>query len=278
MIITIKMTGHSSTCLEIAAQVGILLVLQYSLMVVTFRFIQAALLWCEQEKTSSNLPAKRKCIEDFQQESAPGFRHFQTAFNLLAASNLGIGLLAMPCLRFLQGKLQKVLKQWNYHDLTKMPQKCLQADSILFAKKLLSWFKENKRDLPWRKESSRYRILVTEKLLQQTDVAHVVKIYEKFFDYYPTLEALAAADQEEIANTIKPLGFWRIRSRDLKLLANQLLDQYYGVIPCDKHKLLQLFGIGDYIANAVLCFGFGRKEALVDVNVRRVAKRLFFWK
>ena len=109
-------------------------------------------------------------------------------------------------------------------------------------------------------------------------MAHVVKIYEKFFDYYPTLEALAAADQEEIANTIKPLGFWRIRSRDLKLLANQLLDQYYGVIPCDKHKLLQLFGIGDYIANAVLCFGFGRKEALVDVNVRRVAKRLFFWK
>lgn len=61
------------------------------------------------------------------------------------------------------------------------------------------------------------------------------------------------------------------------MLANQLLNQYYGVIPSDKHKLLQLFGVGDYIANAVLCFEFGKKEALIDVNVRRVAKR-FFWK
>ena len=159
-----------------------------------------------------------------------------------------------------------------------MPQKCIEADSMLFARKLLMWFKENKRDLPWRKECSRYRILVTEKLPQQTDVAHVAKIYGKFFDRYPTLGSLAAADQEEIARTIKALGFWRIRSRDLKLLASQLLNQYCGVIPGDKQKLLQLFGVGDYIANAVSCFGFGKEEALIDVNVRRVAKRLFYWK
>jgi A/G-specific adenine glycosylase len=91
--------------------------------------------------------------------------------------------------------------------------------SLLFVKRLLHWFNENKRDLPWRKESSSYKILIAEKLLQQTDVAHVIKVYDNFFNSYPTLRALADAKQEEIEETIKSLGFWRVRARDIKRMA-----------------------------------------------------------
>lgn len=142
----------------------------------------------------------------------------------------------------------------------------------------MHWFKDNKRDLPWRRESEPYRILIAEKLLQQTDVGHVLKVYDDFFKKYPTLQALAEVKQRDVENTIRPLGFWRIRARDFKNMAKQLLDEYSGEIPRDKQELLEVFGVGRYVADAVACFGFGKKEAVVDVNVRRVAKRLFFWK
>jgi adenine-specific DNA glycosylase len=106
----------------------------------------------------------------------------------------------------------------------------------------------------------------------------VLKAYSSFLNKYPTLETLANAKQEEIEQILRPLGFWRIRARDLKRLSTQLLEEYSGEIPSDSKKLLQLFGVGDYVAKAVSCFGFGNKEAIVDVNVRRLAKRLFFWK
>ena len=122
-----------------------------------------------------------------------------------------------------------------------------QDKSKVFAKRLLRWFKYNNRDLPWRKESSSYKILIAEKLLQQTAASHVLSVYGKFFERYPTVQALADTEQEEIEEIIRPLGLWRTRSRDLKRMA--------------KH----------------CCFGFGREEAVVDVNVRRVFKRLVFW-
>ncbi len=142
----------------------------------------------------------------------------------------------------------------------------------------MRWFKDNKRDLPWRKESDPYKILIAEKLLQQTDVGHVLKVYDYFFKKYPRLQVLAEANQEDIEKTIKPLGFWRIRARDFKRMAKQLLDEHSGEIPSDKQKLLKVFGVGQYVADAVACFGFGKRKAIVDVNVRRIAKRLFFWK
>lgn len=141
----------------------------------------------------------------------------------------------------------------------------------------MHWFKDNKRDLPWRKESNPYKILIAEKLLQQTDVGHVLKVYDDFFRKYPTLRILVEAKQEDIEKTIRPLGFWRIRARDFKNMAKQLLEEHSGEIPRDKQKLLKVFGVGRYVADAVTCFGFGKKEAVVDVNVRRVAKRAFFW-
>ena len=152
-----------------------------------------------------------------------------------------------------------------------------QDKSKVFAKRLLRWFKYNNRDLPWRKESSSYKILIAEKLLQQTAASHVLSVYGKFFERYPTVQALADTEQEEIEEIIRPLGLWRTRSGDLKRMAKQLCDEYYGEIPCDKQNLLELFGIGEYAASAVCCFGFGREEAVVDVNVRRVFKRLVFW-
>jgi A/G-specific adenine glycosylase len=119
-----------------------------------------------------------------------------------------------------------------------------------FAKGLL-WFKYNNLDLPWRYELSSYKILITEKLLQQTDVGHVLNIYDDFFDKFPSVRSLADAEQEEIQKAIKTLGFWRIRARDLRFMAKQLIEKYSGEIPRDKQKLLELFGIGQYIASAV---------------------------
>jgi A/G-specific adenine glycosylase len=157
-------------------------------------------------------------------------------------------------------------------------EKCVDEKSTIFAKKLLLWGQDNKRDFPWRKESSHYKILVAEKLLQQTDVGHVTKHYDNFFNKYPTLETLAKARQEEIELILRPLGFWRIRARDLKRLATQIIQEYSGDIPSSSQELKKLFGVGEYVAKAVSCFAFGNKEAIVDVNVRRIVSRFFLWK
>jgi A/G-specific adenine glycosylase len=147
-----------------------------------------------------------------------------------------------------------------------------------FAQKILTWFSLNRRDFPWRRETDPYKILVVEKLLQQTTYGHVLKVYHEFFQKFPNLQSLANAEVSEIENTIRRLGFHRQRARQLKEIARTIMDEFSGIIPSNKDDLLNLKGVGDYITNAVLCFAFGMDTAIVDMNVRRVVGRVFGWK
>lgn len=123
-----------------------------------------------------------------------------------------------------------------------------------------------------------YRVLVTEKLLQQTSYGHVLKVYEKFFERYPTVEALVASKEAEIEKTIKRLGFQHQRAVQFKEIAEKITNEFKGEIPSSRTLLLTLSGVGGYIADAVLCYAYGKEIVPVDVNVRRVASRLFDWK
>lgn len=122
-----------------------------------------------------------------------------------------------------------------------------------------------------------FRVLVTEKLLQQTSYGHVLKVYMKFFEKYPTIEALAASNKAEIENVIKRLGLQRQRARQFKEIAEKITNEFKGEIPSSRTLLLTLSGVGDYVADAVLCYAYGKEIVPVDVNVRRVALRLFDW-
>lgn len=146
-----------------------------------------------------------------------------------------------------------------------------------FASDLLAWFRRHAREFPWRAERDPYRVLVAEKLLQQTDAGHVLKVYDAFLRRFPTLDAVAATEEHEIAALLRPLGFWRLRARDLRRMASEVRDQLAGRFPRDVEELRALSGVGPYIANAVACFAFGQQRAVVDVNVRRVMSRLLFW-
>jgi A/G-specific adenine glycosylase len=147
-----------------------------------------------------------------------------------------------------------------------------------FAQKLLTWFSLNGRDFPWRRETDPYKILVAEKLLQQTTYGHVLKVYHDFFKKFPNVRSLAKAEVPEIENTIRRLGFQRQRARQLREIAQAIMDEFGGDVPSSKEDLLRLNGVGEYVANAVLCFAFSKDVAIVDMNVRRVIGRVFGWK
>lgn len=137
---------------------------------------------------------------------------------------------------------------------------------------LLLWGSINRRDFPWRKESDPYKVLVTELMLQRTKAEQVLRVYEIFFKRFPKPEALAKSPVSEIERVIKPLGL-AYRAKRLKMLANGILKE--GGISEDSKKLTKIYGVGDYVASAVLCFAYGRNVAVVDANVARIAKRIF---
>lgn len=148
----------------------------------------------------------------------------------------------------------------------------------MFVSTLLDWFKSHKRDFPWRRETDPYRILVAEKLLQQTTYGHVLKAYDAFIEKFPDISSLAQAEVSDIEDSIRRLGFQRQRARQFKEISSSVLGEHGGKIPSRKEDLLELSGIGNYVASAVLCFAFNRDEPIVDVNVRRVVGRYFGWK
>lgn len=147
----------------------------------------------------------------------------------------------------------------------------------VFVTRLLKWFLSSGRDFPWRHETDPYRILVAEKLLQQTTYGHVMKVYEMFLEKFPDVQALAKADVSEIESTIRRLGFQRQRARQFKETASTILNLHKGEIPSNKENLIKLSGVGDYVADAVLCFAFNTDVPIVDMNVRRVVGRFFGW-
>lgn len=142
-------------------------------------------------------------------------------------------------------------------------------------KSLLDWFEKNERSFPWRETKDPYRILLAEKLLQQTAAtSQVVEAYTKIVKTYPTTRALANAMPSQLRRIIAPLGFG-YRSDELPRLAQTILDKYEGTIPNNLKDLLDLPGVGDYTARAVLSFAHGKDVPIVDTNVARLLYRVF---
>lgn len=137
---------------------------------------------------------------------------------------------------------------------------------------LLRWFAARKRDLPWRHARSAYEILVSEVMLQQTQVDRVIPAYRAFLKQFPSLAALARARQATVIRAWAGLGY-NGRARNLHQLAKRVARLHGGVLPRTPEALRALPGVGPYTAAAVACFAFGAPVALVDVNVRRVLGR-----
>jgi len=143
-----------------------------------------------------------------------------------------------------------------------------------FAKRLLEWHAKNKRDFSWRRTKDPFHILIAEIMLRKTDAKKVCKIYDEFIRRYPTPKALAKADAKKLKKQIHLLGIHR-RAELLKSLAQDLMKEHSGIVPRNKAKLLDLPGVGEYIANAVLCFAFDYDAPLLDANIIRILNRVF---
>jgi A/G-specific adenine glycosylase len=143
-----------------------------------------------------------------------------------------------------------------------------------FRRRLLRWFRRHGRDLPWRRTRDPYRIVVSEFMLQQTQVSRVEPYYERFLLRYPSLEALAAAPAARVRESWEGLGYYR-RAVNLHRLAKEVVRTRAGIIPADPLELRQLPGIGRYTAGAVASFAFERATPAVDTNVGRVLRRVF---
>jgi A/G-specific adenine glycosylase len=143
-----------------------------------------------------------------------------------------------------------------------------------FRLKLLAWYAANGRDLPWRRTDDPYHILVSEIMLQQTQVDRVLPKYAEWLDKYPSLTALASAPVEDAARTWYPLGY-NIRPRRLHAIARESVERYGGDLPSDPDTLRSFKGIGAYTAGAILSFAFRRPAAILDTNVARVLFRVF---
>jgi A/G-specific adenine glycosylase len=143
-----------------------------------------------------------------------------------------------------------------------------------FAPKLLRWYERHHRDLPWRQTADPYRIWLSEVILQQTRVAQGLPYYERFVETFPTVGALAAADEREVLRLWQGLGYYS-RARNLHQTAKLVAGTYGGQFPTTYAGLLQLRGIGPYTAAAIASFAFGERAAVVDGNVFRVLARVF---
>ncbi|MFM8550844.1 MAG: A/G-specific adenine glycosylase [Nitrospiraceae bacterium] len=143
-----------------------------------------------------------------------------------------------------------------------------------FQSRLLKWYREHGRDLPWRKTSDPYKILVSEVMLQQTQVDRVIPKYHEFLQRYPSFEALADAKAEDVTKTWYPLGY-NVRPLRLHGIACETMARYGGSLPNDHEELLSFKGIGRYTAGAVRSFAFNEDAPILDTNVMRVLHRVF---
>lgn len=143
-----------------------------------------------------------------------------------------------------------------------------------FQIRLLKWYSEFGRDLPWRRTADPYKILVSEVMLQQTQVDRVIPKYHEFLERYPTVKDLASAEPDEVRETWYPLGY-NIRPYRLHSIACETVERYGGNIPNDPEELQSMKGIGRYTAGAVRSFAFNEDAPILDTNVMRVLHRVF---
>lgn len=143
------------------------------------------------------------------------------------------------------------------------------ARASRFSRALRSWYRKNGRALPWRETRDPYRVLVSEAMLQQTQVSRVIDFYDRFLERFPTIGDLANAAPRQVRESWEGLGYYA-RARNLHALARQVSE-----LPAEPAELRALPGIGPYTAGAVASFAFERRAALVDTNVARVLRRAF---
>src|SRR6058998_4451219 len=143
-----------------------------------------------------------------------------------------------------------------------------------FRRTLLGWYRRNGRDLPWRLTRDPYSILVSEVMLQQTQVDRVLPKYHEWLTKYPSLEDLAAAPEEDVSATWRPLGY-NIRPKRLHAIARESVARFGARLPSDEATLRSFKGIGAYTAGAIRSFAFGQRAAILDTNVARVLFRVF---
>jgi len=142
-----------------------------------------------------------------------------------------------------------------------------------FRKRLLGWFRQFQRDLPWRRGKDAYCIWLSEIMLQQTRVAAVIPYYERFLERFPNVGALAEAPQEDVLRLWSGLGYYN-RARNLQAAAQQIVAKHSGAFPQTEKEALALPGIGKYTAAAILSIAFDAKHAVLDGNVARVLARI----
>ena len=160
-------------------------------------------------------------------------------------------------------------------DLEKYGVTMWEEDKILsFRQKLLAWYDENKRDLPWRRSKNPYHIWVSEIMLQQTRVDTVIPYYERFLDWFPTVESLANAPEERLLKAWEGLGYYS-RVRNMQTAAQQIMEDFDGEFPSTYEGISSLKGIGPYTAGAISSIAFNLPQPAVDGNVMRVLARLF---
>jgi A/G-specific adenine glycosylase len=144
-----------------------------------------------------------------------------------------------------------------------------------FQNRILSFYRTHRRDLPWRDTTDPYRILVSEIMLQQTQVDRVKEKYSRFTARFPDIESLARATVEEVLSEWQGLGYNR-RALALKNAAGDIVERFGGIIPDDEKGLRSLPGIGPYTAAAILAFAFNRPVVMIETNIRRVFIHCFF--
>ena len=160
-------------------------------------------------------------------------------------------------------------------DLEKYGVTMWEEDKILsFRQKLLAWYDKNKRDLPWRRSKNPYHIWVSEIMLQQTRVDTVIPYYERFLDWFPTVESLANAPEERLLKAWEGLGYYS-RVRNMQTAARQIMSDFQGEFPSTYEGISSLKGIGPYTAGAISSIAFNLPQPAVDGNVMRVLARLF---
>jgi A/G-specific adenine glycosylase len=142
-----------------------------------------------------------------------------------------------------------------------------------FRKALTGWFDRQGRDLPWRRDTSPYAVMVSEFMLQQTQVTTVTPYFERWMEQFPNFEALAAASESEVLGLWQGLGYYS-RARNLHRAAQTVVERHGGELPDDLEAISALPGIGRYTAAAIASFAFDRAVATVDGNIARVLARL----
>ena len=143
-----------------------------------------------------------------------------------------------------------------------------------FRRTLMTWYDQEKRDLPWRRTSNPYHIWISEIMLQQTQVVTVIPYYERFLDWFPKVEDLANAPEEKLLKAWEGLGYYS-RVRNMQKAAQQIMTDFDGIFPSTYDDIASLKGIGPYTAGAISSIAFNLPEPAVDGNVMRVMARLF---